>query len=116
MKPKILEHHVTIRKNEETKESCLCLEIAYTDSIGKQHWWFISDLPENLSEEAKENYLKTFLHAVVETEKQKKAKQEERSKMNEEYKELARLLANTKHDRKSMKKAVREFHDKKTNK
>lgn len=112
MKPKILEHHVTIRKNEETKEVSLCLEIAY-EYNGKHEWGFISDLPEDMTEEVKENYIKTFIHAIEETEKKKIAKKQERNKLNEEYKELARLLANTKHNRSSMKKAVKEFYDKK---
>lgn len=113
MKPKILEHKVTLRVIDETREPCLCLEIAYSDSIGKHQWWFIKDLPEDFQEEHVPTYIETFLKAVEETEKKKKEKDKQMKQDFKEYKELERLLKNTKHDEESMKLAVKEFHDKK---
>lgn len=117
MKPKILEHKVTIRHNEETKEPCLCLEIAY-EYNWKHEWGFISDLPEDMSEEVKQNYLKTFLHAIEETYKQKKEKEKaNKTKMKSyksEMKELQKLYKKHKWiDEDSMKEALKDYHSKK---
>lgn len=112
MKIKILEHHVVIRMNDETKEPTLCLEIAYEDTIGKQQWGFIKDLPEDFKDEHIENYLKTFVKAVEETEKKKKTKEKEQKLLFEQYREMQKALESTKHDPESLKKAIKEYNDK----
>lgn len=111
MKVKILEHHVVIRVNEE-KEPVLCLEIAYTDTIGKQQWWFIKDLPEDFHDDHIPNYLKSFIKWVEETEKKKKNKEKEQKLLFQQYREMQKALEKTKHDPESLKQAIKEYNDK----
>ena len=77
MKPKILEHHVVIRMDDD--KPVLCLEIAYSDTIGKHQWWFIKDLPEDFKDEHIPNYLKTFQKAIEETERKRRLRKKNKN-------------------------------------
>jgi len=115
MKVKILEHHVTIRVDED-KNPILCLEIAYSDTIGKHQWWFIKDLPEDFKDEHIPAYLETFLKAIEETEKKRKNKEKEQKLLFQQYREMQKELAKTKHSPESLKKAIKEYNERNTKK
>lgn len=110
MKIKILEHHVVIRVDEE-KNPVLCLEIAYSDTLGKHQWGFIKDLPEDFKDEHIPNYLKTFIKWVEETEKKKKTKEKKQKLLFQQYREMQKALEKTKHDPESLKKAIKEYNE-----